>query len=152
MRCIWEANLLSETTDQCRLHGHIWNMIWFRARGEEAEDGKKPERRSEVSCLALHDITASVAYSHFLDLLPKLITRHPQPRPSLMTLQSHSYFSSLAISTLNFLDPSNFASKPREEKASFLKGLLRVLPGFSDRLKRRKILPSLLDEVSEANP
>ena len=82
------------------------------------------------------------------DLLPKLITRHPQPRLSLPTLQSHSYFSSLAISTLNFLDPSNFASKPREEKASFLKGLLRVLPGFSDRLKRRKILPSLLDEVS----
>jgi SCY1-like protein 2 len=56
----------------------------------------------------------------------------------------------LAISTLNFLDPSNFASKPREEKASFLKGLLRVLPGFSDRLKRRKILPSLLDEVGFA--
>lgn len=52
------------------------------------------------------------------------------------------------MSTLNFLDSSNFASKPREEKASFLKGLLRVLPGFSDRLKRRKILPSLLDEVS----
>ena len=32
-----------------------------------------------------------------------------------------------------------------------MKGLLRVLPGFSDRLKRRKILPSLLDEVGFAS-
>lgn len=82
------------------------------------------------------------------DLLRKLITRDSQSRLSLPSLQNHSYFSSLAVSTLNFLDPSNFASKPREEKASFLKGLLRVLPGFSDRLKKKKILPSLFDEVS----
>jgi SCY1-like protein 2 len=65
----------------------------------------------------------------------------------LASLPQHPYFSSLAISTLNFLDPSNFASKPREEKASFLKGLLRVLPGFSERLRKRKVLPALLDEV-----
>lgn len=82
------------------------------------------------------------------DLLPRLITRTPQSRISLLSLPSHPYFSSLAINTLNFLDPTNFASKPREEKASFLKGLLRVLPGFSERLRKRKILPSLLEEVS----
>jgi SCY1-like protein 2 len=81
------------------------------------------------------------------DLLPRLLTRSPQNRITLASLTQHPYFSSLAISTLNFLDPSNFASKPREEKATFLKGLLRVLGGFSERLRKRKVLPALLDEV-----
>lgn len=81
------------------------------------------------------------------DLLPRLLTRHPSTRISLASLPSHSFFSSLAINTLNFLDPTAFASKPREEKATFLRGLVRVLPTFSDRLRRGKILPSLLDEV-----
>ncbi|KAJ9106817.1 hypothetical protein QFC19_002944 [Naganishia cerealis] len=83
------------------------------------------------------------------DILSKLITRTPQTRLSLAGLPAHPYFSSLAISTLNFLDAANFASKSREEKATFLKGLLRVLPGFSEKLRRRKLLPGLLDEVHE---
>ena len=87
------------------------------------------------------------ASAELRDLLEKLITRSPQTRISLASLASHPYFSSLAISTLNFLDPTNFASKSREEKATFLKGLLRVLPGFSEKLRRRKLLPGLLDEV-----
>lgn len=82
-----------------------------------------------------------------VDLLPRLLTRHPSTRISLASLPSHSFFSSLAINTLNFLDPTTFASKPREEKATFLRGLIRVLPTFSDRLRRSKILPSLLEEV-----
>jgi SCY1-like protein 2 len=85
------------------------------------------------------------------DLLPRLLTRHPNQRISLAALPSHQFFSSLAINTLNFLDPTAFASKPREEKATFLKGLVRVLPTFSDRLRRKKILPSLLDEVCDAS-
>lgn len=83
------------------------------------------------------------------DLLPRLLTRHPSNRLSLASLPSHPFFSSLAISTLNFLDATTFASKPREEKATFLRGLVRVLPNFSDRLRKGKILPSLLEEVSE---
>ncbi|KAJ9096785.1 hypothetical protein QFC21_005056 [Naganishia friedmannii] len=83
------------------------------------------------------------------DILSKLITRTPQTRLSLPSLPSHPYFSSLAISTLNFLDPTSFSSKSREEKATFLKGLLRVLPGFSDKLRRRKVLPGLLDEMKD---
>lgn len=82
------------------------------------------------------------------DLLSKLITRTPQTRLSLASLASHPYFaSSLVLNILTFLDPTNFASKSREEKATFLKGLLRVLPGFSEKLRRRKLLPGLLDEV-----
>ena len=83
------------------------------------------------------------------DLLPRLLTRQPLHRLSLASLPSHPFFSSLAISTLNFLDPTTFASKPREEKATFLRGLVRVLPTFSERLRKGKVLPSLLEEVSQ---
>lgn len=68
---------------------------------------------------------------------------------TLQSLPNHPFFSSLAISTLNFLDPTTFASKPREEKATFLRGLVRVLPNFSERLKKGKILLSLLEEMKD---
>ena len=78
-----------------------------------------------------------------------MITRHPQNRPALATLSSYAFFSSLPISTLNFLDRSTFASRTREEKVSFMKGLTSVLERFSEGLRTRKILPSLLEEVSK---
>ncbi|XAO23468.1 hypothetical protein I312_102246 [Cryptococcus bacillisporus CA1280] len=87
--------------------------------------------------------------SELKDLLPRLLTRHPSTRISLLSLPSHSFFSSLAISTLNFLDPTTFASKPREEKATFLRGLIRVVPTFSERLRKGKMLPSLLEEMKD---
>ena len=82
-------------------------------------------------------------------LLNALITRHTHSRPSPSALPSHPFFSSLPISTLNFLDRSNFAAKTREEKISFMKGLTSVLERFSEGLRTRKILPSLLEEVSD---
>jgi len=80
-------------------------------------------------------------------MLNGLITRHPTNRLTSSALPSHSFFSSLPISTLNFLDRSNFAAKSREEKISFMKGLTSVLDKFSVGLRVRKILPSLLEEV-----
>ncbi|KAH9048488.1 other/SCY1 protein kinase [Lactarius hengduanensis] len=82
-------------------------------------------------------------------MLASLVTRHPQSRPTPASLPSHSFFSSLPISTLNFLDRSNFAAKSREEKISFMKGLTRVLDRFSEGLRTRKILPSLLEEMKD---
>lgn len=82
-----------------------------------------------------------------LVLLRSLITRHYGSRPTPENLPSHPFFSSLPISTLNFLDRSNFTAKTREEKISFMKGLTSVLDRFSDGLRTRKILPSLLEEV-----
>ncbi|KAL4250432.1 Catalytically Inactive Kinase-Related Protein [Abortiporus biennis] len=82
-------------------------------------------------------------------LLGMLITRHYGNRPSPSTMPSHAFFSSLPISTLNFLDRSNFASKSREEKISFMKGLTSVLDRFSEGLRIRKILPSLLEEMKD---
>ena len=81
-------------------------------------------------------------------LLTSLITRHANGRPTPSTLPSHSFFSSLPISTLNFLDRSNFTAKTREEKIGFMKGLTSVLGRFSEGLRTRKIVPSLLEEVS----
>ncbi|BEI87034.1 hypothetical protein CcaverHIS002_0703800 [Cutaneotrichosporon cavernicola] len=89
------------------------------------------------------------ASNELKDLLPRLLTRQPAGRITLQSLPSHPFFSSLAISTLNFLDPTTFASKPREEKATFLRGLVRVLPNFSERLKKGKILLSLLEEMKD---
>ncbi len=80
-------------------------------------------------------------------LLRSLITRHSNNRPTPTTLPSHPFFSSLPISTLNFLDRSNFTAKTREEKIGFMKGLTGVLDKFSEGLRTRKILPSLLEEA-----
>ncbi|GLB35144.1 putative protein tyrosine kinase [Lyophyllum shimeji] len=84
-------------------------------------------------------------------LLQSLITRHATNRPTPSTLPSHAFFSSLPISTLNFLDRSNFTSKTREEKISFMKGLTGVLDKFSEGLRIRKILPSLLEEMKDTH-
>jgi SCY1-like protein 2 len=48
---------------------------------------------------------------------------------------------------LRFLDRDNFAGKGREEQATFMKGLTRILPQFSDKVVKRKILPALLEET-----
>ncbi|PPQ66892.1 hypothetical protein CVT26_009832 [Gymnopilus dilepis] len=82
-------------------------------------------------------------------LLRSLITRHYGSRPTPESLPSHPFFSSLPISTLNFLDRSNFTAKTREEKISFMKGLTTVLDRFSEGLRTRKILPSLLEEMKD---
>ncbi|CCA68430.1 related to bovine rhodopsin kinase and to YGR052w [Serendipita indica DSM 11827] len=85
-------------------------------------------------------------------LLSQLITRsptHPIPRPTPETIPQNSFFNSLPISTLNFLERSNFASKSREEKIAFMKGLNGVLDRFSRGLRERKILSALLEEMKD---
>ncbi|CAE6465506.1 unnamed protein product [Rhizoctonia solani] len=82
-------------------------------------------------------------------LLMVLITRSASARPTASSIPTHAFFNALPISTLNFLDRATFAAKPREEKVAFMKGLAGVLVSFSDALKRRKILPSLLEEMKD---
>ncbi|CAE7144266.1 unnamed protein product [Rhizoctonia solani] len=82
-------------------------------------------------------------------LLMVLITRSGSARPTASSVPTHAFFNALPISTLNFLDRTTFAAKPREEKIAFMKGLASVLSSFSDALKRRKILPSLLEEMKD---
>ncbi|CCM03862.1 uncharacterized protein FIBRA_06012 [Fibroporia radiculosa] len=107
-----------------------------------------PPFRNHGSISALRD-NAGKPLPGMDRLLSSLITRQPQNRPSPSSLPSHSFFSSLPISTLNFLDRSNFAAKSREEKISFMKGLVSVLGKFSEGLRTRKVLPSLLEEMKD---
>ena len=65
-------------------------------------------------------------------------------------LSTTLFFNSLPISTLNSLERSRFTSKPREEKIAFMKGLASVLNRFSEGLRARKTLPSLLEEVGRS--
>jgi SCY1-like protein 2 len=59
-------------------------------------------------------------------VLSQLLTRYPSARLSAVNFLTHSYFSSLLVSTLNFISRDAFASQSSEAQASFLKGLISV--------------------------
>ncbi|KAN0063348.1 Protein kinase domain-containing protein ppk32 [Thecaphora frezii] len=80
-----------------------------------------------------------------LDLLGSLLTRFPSSRPNAQTFQQAGYFNSILVSTLKFMERENFAGRTKEERVQYLKGLLKILPQFSDRLLRRKVLPAVLE-------
>ncbi|KDE06107.1 SCY1 protein kinase [Microbotryum lychnidis-dioicae p1A1 Lamole] len=83
--------------------------------------------------------------------LGQLVTRYPNQRISAAAFLAHGYFSSLLVSTLNFIARDAFASQSTEAQTGFLKGLLIVLPQFSDKVNRRKVLPSLLEETNKTH-
>ncbi|SCZ90255.1 BZ3500_MvSof-1268-A1-R1_Chr9g10767 [Microbotryum saponariae] len=83
--------------------------------------------------------------------LGQLVTRYPNQRISAAGFLAHGYFSSLLVSTLNFIARDAFASQSTEAQTGFLKGLLNVLPQFSDKVNRRKVLPSLLEETNKTH-
>jgi SCY1-like protein 2 len=80
-------------------------------------------------------------------LLPRLITRRPAQRMSAREFQQSEYFDNILVSTIRFLDA--FPAKTPNEKASFLRGLNKVLPSFPKSVMERKILPALLDEMKD---
>lgn len=84
-----------------------------------------------------------------LDLLSSLLTRFSGGRLTAQTFQSAAYFNSILVSTLKFLERESFSGRSKDERVQFLKGLLGVLPQFSDRLLRRKVLPALLELMSD---
>lgn len=47
------------------------------------------------------------------------------------------------------MERDNFAGKAKDERVQFLKGLLKILDQFSDRLLRRKVLPALLELMND---
>ncbi|OAV97373.1 SCY1 protein kinase [Puccinia triticina 1-1 BBBD Race 1] len=81
------------------------------------------------------------------EVLSQLITRTPSTRLAASGFLNSRYFSSnLLVSTLAFLDRDTFNSKQNEEHVQFMKGLLRILPQFSQKVVKQKILPSLIEE------
>ncbi|KAJ8291684.1 Protein kinase domain-containing protein ppk32 [Rhodotorula toruloides] len=85
------------------------------------------------------------------EVLASLLTRYPNRRMTAAQFLQSRYFEGLLVGTLRFLERDSFAAKTSEAQASFLKGLVSVLPQFSDKVVRRKILPSLLEETRKAN-
>ncbi|KAI8050149.1 kinase-like domain-containing protein [Gilbertella persicaria] len=94
---------------------------------------------------------ASHPFQHIpMDLqsvIRSLLTRRPNQRMDPTSFQNSRYFDNLLVSTMKFLE--SFPEKTREEKAQFMKGLARVLGQFPERVLKKKILPSLLEELKD---
>lgn len=61
--------------------------------------------------------------------------------------QESEYFDNILISTIRFLDA--FPAKTPSEKASFMRGLNKVLPSFPKSVMEKKVLPALLEELKD---
>ncbi|KAF4972418.1 hypothetical protein FSARC_985 [Fusarium sarcochroum] len=81
------------------------------------------------------------------DVLPRLITRRPAQRMTAREFQQSEYFDNILVSTIRFLD--SFPAKTANEKASFMRGLNKVLPSFPKSVMERKILPALIEELKD---
>ncbi|KAH8666346.1 kinase-like domain-containing protein [Xylariales sp. PMI_506] len=80
-------------------------------------------------------------------VLPRLITRRPAQRMTAKEFQESEYFDNILVSTIRFLDA--FPAKTPNEKASFMRGLNKVLPSFPKSVMEKKILPALLEELKD---
>ncbi|KAG0213585.1 hypothetical protein BGX28_004002 [Mortierella sp. GBA30] len=85
--------------------------------------------------------------AHLADAVTRLITREPSMRMNALEFQSSKFFDNILVSTMRYME--NFAEKTRDDKGQFMKGLLRVLPQFPERVLYKKILPCLLDELKD---
>ena len=80
-------------------------------------------------------------------VLPRLITRRPAERMTAKEFQQSSYFDNILISTIRFLD--ELPAKTPNEKAQFMRGLIRVLTSFPNKVLEKKVLPALLEEMKD---
>ncbi|KAF9899113.1 hypothetical protein BX616_003270, partial [Lobosporangium transversale] len=85
--------------------------------------------------------------AHLADAMTRLITRDPSMRMNAIEFQSSKFFDNILVSTMKYME--SFAEKTRDDKGQFMKGLLRVLSQFPERVLYRKILPALLDELKD---
>ncbi|KAF9111639.1 hypothetical protein BGX27_004652 [Mortierella sp. AM989] len=85
--------------------------------------------------------------AHLADAMTRLITKEPSMRMNALEFQSSKFFDNILVSTMKYME--SFAEKTRDDKGQFMKGLLRVLPQFPERVLYRKILPCLLDELKD---
>ncbi|KAK3813167.1 MAG: kinase-like domain-containing protein [Benniella sp.] len=85
--------------------------------------------------------------AYLADAMTRLITREPSMRMTAVEFQSSKFFDNILVSTMKYME--NFAEKTRDDKSQFMKGLLRVLPQFPERVLLRKILPCLLEELKD---
>ncbi|KAG0249457.1 hypothetical protein BG011_009277 [Mortierella polycephala] len=82
--------------------------------------------------------------AHLADSMTRLITREPSMRMNAVEFQSSKFFDNILVSTMRYME--NFAEKTRDDKGQFMKGLLRVLPQFPERVLYRKMTPKEFEE------
>ncbi|KAI7868246.1 kinase-like domain-containing protein, partial [Spinellus fusiger] len=104
-------------------------------------------RTYERKIKALDSLDYSKVPPHLQGVMRQMLALHPSQRLTLEAFQNSKYFDNLLVSTMKFME--SFPEKTREEKAQFMKGLARVLGQFSDRVVKRKILPTLLEELKD---
>ncbi|KAL1926285.1 hypothetical protein VTP01DRAFT_5982 [Rhizomucor pusillus] len=97
----------------------------------------------KIQALSTSDFTNMP--THLQPVIRRLLTREPSHRLTAAEFQNSKYFDNILVSTMKFLE--TFPEKTREEKSQFMKGLARVLNQFPERVLKRKILPSLLEEL-----
>src|SRR6266540_2903071 len=72
-----------------------------------------------------------------LEVMFNLITRYPSQRMSAAEFQTSKYFDNVLVSTVKFFE--SFPEKTADDKANFMKGLIRILPQFPERVLVRKV-------------
>ncbi|TDZ36344.1 Protein kinase domain-containing protein ppk32 [Colletotrichum spinosum] len=80
-------------------------------------------------------------------VLPRLITRRPAQRLTAKEFQESEFFNNVLVSTIRFLDA--FPAKTPNEKAQFMRGLVKVLPSFPKSVMEKKLMPALLEEMKD---
>jgi SCY1-like protein 2 len=70
-------------------------------------------------------------------------------RMTAVEFQSSKFFDNILVSTMKYME--NFAEKTRDDKSQFMKGLLRVLPQFPERVLLRKVCASMATQESCAS-
>jgi SCY1-like protein 2 len=80
-------------------------------------------------------------------VLPRLITRRPAQRMTAKEFQESAYFDNILVSTIRFLDA--LPAKSPNEKAQFMRGLVKVVPSFPKSVLEKKVLPALLEEMKD---
>ena len=83
------------------------------------------------------------------DTLRQLLTRYPNDRLTASAFQHSPLFDNILMNSIKFLDA--FPEKSKNDKTSFLRGFVGILPQFSDRIRQRKILPALLGYVQDTD-
>ncbi|CAG8554764.1 2089_t:CDS:10 [Paraglomus occultum] len=84
---------------------------------------------------------------HLQDVMTSLLTRFPSQRLTAEQFQTSKYFDNILVSTVKFLE--SFPEKTADDKANFMKGLIRILPQFPERVLVRKIMTCLLQELKD---
>ncbi|KAJ3219491.1 hypothetical protein HDU67_000904 [Dinochytrium kinnereticum] len=103
--------------------------------------------KQKISHMELIDFDRPNIPLRLRDSLRALLVRDPYARLSLDMFQKSEFFDNILISTIGFLE--TLVEKTQVQKAQFLKGLVKMLPQFSEKLLMRKILPILIQELKD---